>query len=131
MLTQMIAEMRKYGVVGIINNLLGYLIYLLLTWFWIDPKMVVTFMYPIGVVTAYYGHARYSFSYNGTHLRGIARYLIVHLIGYATNVGMLYLFWNRLGYPHQLVQAVAIFVVAFILFFLCRYFVFPKRLGYS
>jgi len=127
----MIAELRKYGVVGIINNLLGYLIYLLLTWFWLDPKLVVTLMYPIGAVTAYFGHAKYSFPYNGSHMRGIARYIIVHLMGYATNVGMLYLFWNRLGYSHQLVQAGAIVVVAFMLFFLFRYFVFSKRLLHS
>jgi len=127
----MIEEVRKYGVVGILNTLLGYLIYLLVTWFWLEPKMVVTLMYPIGAVTAYFGHARYSFSYNGSHLRGIVRYIIVNLIGYATNVGMLYLFWSLLGYPHQLVQAVAIVVVAIILFFLLRYFVFPQRLLHS
>lgn len=123
----MIAEIKKYGVVGILNTSLGYLIYLFLTWFWLDPKIVVTIMYPIGAVTAYFGHARYSFSYNGNHLHGIGRYIIAHLIGYATNYSMLHLFWNRLGYSHQLVQAVAIVVVAVILFFLFRYFVFNQR----
>lgn len=123
----MIAELKKYGVVGILNTLLGYLIYLFLTWFWLDPKIVVMLMYPIGAVTAYFGHARYSFSYNGNHLHSVLRYIIAHLIGCAINVGMLYLFWNRLGFSHQLVQAVAIVVGAVILFFLFRIFVFPKR----
>ena len=127
----MIEEVRKYGVVGILNTLLGYLIYLLVTWFWLEPKMVVTLMYPIGAVTAYFGHARYTFSYNGSHVHGIVRYIISHLIGYATNIVLLYLFWNRLEYPHQLVQAVAIVVVSVILFFLFRYFVFPRRLRCS
>jgi putative flippase GtrA len=122
----MIAEMRKYGVVGILNNLLGYLIYLFVTWFWLDPKIAVTLMYPIGVATAYFGHAKYSFSYKGRHSNGLVRYAIAHLIGYGANIGMLYLLWNQLGYPHQLVQAVAIFVVAGVLFFLFRYFVFPQ-----
>ena len=37
---------------------------------------------------------------------------------------MLYLFSDQLGYPHQVVQAVAIFVVARILYLLFRYYVF-------
>lgn len=123
----MFVELKKYGMVGILNNLLGYLIYLSLTWFWLDPKVAVTIMYPIGAVTAYIGHARYSFLYKGSHLDGVVRYIIAHLIGYATNFSMLYLFWNMLGYPHQLVQAISIIFVAVILFFLFRYFVFPKR----
>ena len=84
-------------------------------------------MYPIGAVTAYYGHAKYAFSYNGRHSHGLVRYIIAHLIGYGTNIGMLYFFWNQLGYPHQLVQAVAILVVAGMFFLLSRYFVFSER----
>ena len=122
-----LGQVRRYGIVGVLNNLLGYLIYLFITWFWLDPKIVVTLMYPIGAVTAYYGHAKYAFSYNGRHSHGLVRYIIAHLIGYGTNIGMLYLFWNQLGYPHQLVQAVAIVVVAGVLFLLFRYFVFSER----
>ena len=123
----MLGQVRRYGIVGVLNNLLGYLIYLFITWFWLDPKIMVTLMYPIGAVTAYYGHAKYAFSYNGRHSHGLVRYIIAHLIGYGANIGMLYLFWNRLGYPHQLVQAVAIVVVAGVLFLLFRYFVFSER----
>lgn len=126
-LTVMLGQVVRYGVVGVLNNLLGYLIYLLVTWLWLDPKVAVTLMYPIGAVTAYFGHARYSFAYSGRTSHGIVRYSIAHLIGYGTNIGMLHLFSDRLGYPHQLVQAAAIVVVAGILYLLFRYFVFPNR----
>jgi putative flippase GtrA len=118
-------QVVRYGVVGVANNLLGYAIYLLITWAWLDPKIAVTLMYPIGAVTAYFGHAKFSFTYRGSTSHGIARYVIAHLIGYGANVGMLFLFSDMLGYPHQLVQAAAIFVVAGILYLLFRYFVFP------
>lgn len=123
----MLGQVFRYGVVGVLNNLLGYLIYLVVTWFWLDPKIAVTVMYPIGAVTAYFGHARYSFAYSGRTSHGIVRYVIAHLIGYGANIGMLYLFSDRLGYPHQLVQAVAIVAVAGILYMLFRCFVFPRR----
>ena len=125
-LSAMLGQVRRYGIVGILNNLLGYLIYLLITWFWLDPKIAVTLMYPIGAVTAYYGHAKYAFSYNGRYSHGLVRYVISHLIGYGANIGMLYFFWNQLGYPHQIVQVVAILVVAGMLFLLFRYFVFGE-----
>lgn len=123
----MLTQVVRYGVVGVLNNLLGYLIYLVVTWLWLDPKVAVTLMYPIGAVTAYFGHARYSFAYSGRTSPSIARYAIAHLIGYGANIGMLYLLSDRLGYPHQLVQAVAIVAVAGILYLLFRYFVFPNR----
>lgn len=125
--TATLGQVARYGVVGVLNNLLGYLIYLLITWLWLDPKVAVTLMYPIGAVTAYFGHARYSFAYSGRSSHGIIRYAIAHVIGYGANIGMIYVFSDRLGYPHQLVQAAAIVAVAGILYLLFRYFVFPNR----
>lgn len=123
----MLGQVVRYGVVGVLNNLLGYLIYLLVTWLWLDPKVAVTLMYPIGAVTAYFGHVKYSFAYSGRTSHGIIRYAIAHLVGYGTNIAMLYVFSDLLMYPHQLVQAAAIVVVAGILYLLFRYFVFPNR----
>jgi len=37
---------------------------------------------------------------------------------------MLYVLWEKFGFPHQAVQAAAIFVCAGILFVLMKYFVF-------
>jgi putative flippase GtrA len=120
-------QLARYGVVGVLNNLLGYMIYLVLTWLWLDPKLAVTLLYPIGALTGYFGHARYAFGYGGRTSRGILRYAIAHLIGYGANIGMIHLFSDRMGYPHQLIQGLAIFVVSGILFLLFRYFVFPNR----
>ncbi|WP_210162866.1 GtrA family protein [Pleomorphomonas oryzae] len=125
--TNTFGQIVRYGVVGVLNNLLGYLIYLLVTWLWLDPKTVVALMYPIGATTAYFGHARYSFSYSGRASQGIVRYIVAHLIGYVSSIGMLFVFSDCLGFPHQLVQAVSIFVVAGILYILFRYYVFPQR----
>lgn len=126
-LTEKLGQVLRYGVIGLLNNLLGYLIYLVVTWLWLDPKVAVTLMYPIGAATAYFGHSRYSFVYGGFTSHGIARYFIAHLIGYGANIGMLYLFSDQLGFSHQLVQAVAIVAVASILYLLLRYFVFPNQ----
>jgi len=124
-----LSQLIRYGVVGLLTNLAGYLVYILLTWLWLEPKLAVTMLYPIGVVLAYFGHARYSFRYRGGTTSGMSRYLVAHAIGYVANITLLYVFSDRLSFPHQAVQAVAIFVVAGLLYLLFRFFVFPPLPG--
>ncbi|SPF51403.1 conserved membrane hypothetical protein [Syntrophobacter sp. SbD1] len=119
------AQIIRFCIVGVLNNLLGYLIYLALTWLWLEPKLAMTMLYPIGVFTSYFGHSKYSF-YNRAHTpRGVCRYIIAHAVGYGTNMLLLYIFVDKFFFPHQLVQAGAMCVLAVILFLLFRYFVFP------
>lgn len=120
-------EIIRYGVVGILNNLLGYLIYLLITYLGLDPKVAITLLYPIGVATAYFGHSKYSFAGHPRSNHTALRYLLAHAIGYAVNFVMLLVLVDHLGYPHQAIQGAAIFVVAGVLFLMFRYFVFPQR----
>lgn len=123
----MLQQIIRYGVVGVANNLLGYLIYLLVTWLWLEPKVAVSLFYPIAAFTAYFGHAKYSFSHDGHHEKIVPRYIIAHVIGYLSNMFLLYIFVDKLHFPHQLIQAIAIFVVAGILFLLFRFFVFSNK----
>ncbi len=123
-----IYQLIRYGVVGVINNLLGYLIYLFVTFFWIEPKIAITLFYPIGALTGYFGHLKYSFAYQGKHRFTLIRYGIAHFIGYSINFMMLFILVDKLKFPHQAVQGSAIFVVASALFLMFRYFVFPVKI---
>ena len=73
-------QVIRYGVVGVLNNLLGYLIYLLITFYWLDPMVAVSLLYPVGATTAYFGHSKYAFTYQGKNTHALARYIIAHLI---------------------------------------------------
>lgn len=121
-----VLQVIRYGVVGILNNLLGYLIYLLITMFGVDPKIVITMLYPVGATTAYFGHSRYSFSSHGGNTNTVLRYALAHFVGYCVNFLMLLILSDKLNLPHQAVQAFAIFVVAGVLFLMFKYFVFPR-----
>lgn len=119
-------QLFRYGIAGVLNNLLGYLVYLLMTYFGVDPKVAVTILYPISAVSGYFAHFKYSFLYREGHGVAIFRYALAHCAGYGLNVGMLAVFSDHLQFPHQAVQAAAIFVVAGFLFLVFRYFVFPR-----
>lgn len=127
-MTSILSTLRqviRYGVVGVLSNLLGYLIYLLITFFWLDPKVAVSILYPVGAATAYFGHSKYSFSYQGQGISPFLRYVAAHFVGYGVNILMLFMLSDKLMLPHQVVQASAIFVVGGILFLMFKYFVFP------
>ena len=119
-------QIIRYGVVGLLSNLLGYLVYLLITWLGVDPKLTVTLFYPLAATIAYSGHAKYSFSYKGGHAGGFSRYVVVHVFGYLLNITTLYFFVDVLFYPHQLVQLCNIFLVAGFLFVAFKYFAFQS-----
>jgi len=93
--------------------------------FWLDPKVAITILYPVGVAAAYCGHSKYSFSYQGNSNNALLRFSVAHLVGYRVNLLMLFILSDKLKLPHQAVQALAIFVIAGILFLMCKYFVFP------
>ncbi|MDG5467838.1 GtrA family protein [Deltaproteobacteria bacterium IMCC39524] len=119
-------QLIRYGVVGLLSNLLGYLVYLLITWLGVDPKLTVTLFYPLAATIAYSGHAQYSFAYKGGHASGFSRYVVAHVFGYLLNIASLYFFVDVLLYPHQLVQLCNIFLVAGFLFVAFKYFAFQS-----
>jgi putative flippase GtrA len=124
-----IAQFIRYAVVGAFLNLFGFLIYLVVTWLGMEPKLAVTVFYPLAVLYGYFAHKRVSFRHAGS-LRDIwpmVRYVFVYVLGYVINIGFLYLFHDRLGYPHQLVQVVVIAILIFFFFFSLRYFVYKEN----
>lgn len=118
------SQLLRYGVVGVASNLLGYGAYLLLTGSGATPKITMTLLYVVGVAVGYVGNRRLTFDYHGGHRGPVARYLVAHLLGYLLNFSALWLFVDRLGWPHQIVQALAIPLVAVFLFVALRHFVF-------
>jgi putative flippase GtrA len=121
-----ISQLFRYGLIGIATNLSLYLFYLLITYLGIEPKLSMTLAYIVGVLLGYIGHRNWTFEHKGALLGSGARYFIAHLFGYLINFLILLTFVDKLGYPHQWVQAAAIIIVACFLFVTFRFFVFPK-----
>jgi len=118
------SSLLRYGLVGAANNLLGYLAYLALTWRHVEPKLAMTLLYILACTIGFLGNRKWTFAYRGSMLWSALRYGIAHFMGYLLNLSLLLIFSDHIGYPHQYVQAVAIFVVAIFLYLVFRYFVF-------
>lgn len=119
-----VPQSLRFIVVGVLNNLGGYLLYIAVTWAGVDPKLTVAMFYPVAVLINYLTHARYSFDSRGDHGRRLPRYIVVYMLALLVNLGMLALFHDRMGFRHEFVQFAAFGVVGTFLFFSMKFFVF-------
>ncbi len=118
------SQLFRYGLIGMTTNLVGYSVYLLLTSLGNTPKITMTVLYVIGANISFFANKKITFSYTGNVFVSGIRFTITHLFGYLLNFLILMIFVDKLGYPHQLVQGIAIFVVAGFLFVCFKIFVF-------
>lgn len=120
-------RLARYGAVGMASNLVGYLLYISVTYMGLGPKVAMTLLYVSGATIGYLGNRQLAFYHTGSILRSSAGYLVAHAGGYAANFAILFAFVDMLGYSHQLVQAVAILVVAGYLFLVLNFIVFKDE----
>ena len=121
-----LGELIKYGLIGLVSNVLGYLAFLIITYYGVEPKLAMTILYISTATLAFFGNKRLTFKFADRLMESSVRYIITHIIGYAINLTILIVFMDILGYSYHWVQAVAIFIVAGFLFLMFKYFVFPK-----
>lgn len=123
-LKQSFRQLIIYGIIGVALNCIGYLVYLLLVYWHMDPKVAMTLLYVIGVVTSFLANRKFTFA----DQRGVSgsswRFIFAHGCGYTINLLLLLVLVDKMNYPHELVQAVAIFIVAVFLFLMNKFFVF-------
>jgi putative flippase GtrA len=117
-------QVFRYGVVGLLTNLTGYGIYLLLTYGGTDPKITMSTLYLIGAMLSFFGNRRITFAHTGSRPQAALRFGVAYFLGYLLNLALLIVFVDKLGCRHQLVQAISIFVVAAFLFLSLKLFVF-------
>jgi putative flippase GtrA len=120
-----VTQLFRYALVGLLSNVAGYLVYLAFTYLGGTPKVTMTLLYGVGAAVGFFGNRSLTFEHQGSIMGAGVRYVIAHCIGYLLNLSILIVFVDKLGYAHQWVQGVAIFVVAAFLFLAFKVFVFP------
>ena len=117
-------QLARYGILGTINNIFGYILYLLLTNFGLTPKLTMTMLYGVGMFVGFFYVKRFIFPCVGSVTYIGIRYVVAHFSGYILNFFILFLFVDVMKYPHQLVQAFSIITVAGFLFLTFKFYVF-------
>jgi putative flippase GtrA len=122
-------EFIRYAVVGAAANIFGFLLYALFTELGVSPVLTISIFYPVHIGIAFYLNKRWSFNFKGRLSASAVRYLAAYAGCYGLNVAMLKFFNGYLGYSHLIVQAIAIVVIAVLLFLAQKMWVFRAQDG--
>jgi putative flippase GtrA len=122
-----LAQLVRYGLVGVAVNLSGYLIFVAVTSLGMEPKLAMTVLYLCGVAAGFWGNRKWTFRERGRLFASALKYLGAHAVGYLLNLAILLVFVDRFKYSPRLVQFIAVFAVAGFLFIAFKYFVFVHR----
>ena len=57
----------------------------------------------------------------------MTRYFVMHVIGYAANLLIIYVGYDVLAFPHQLVQLFAMFFLAGMFFLVSKFLIFSSK----
>lgn len=123
-----IGNLFRYCWVGIGINLSCYLTFFCLVTAGLPPKIVVSVLYVVGIAVGYVVHRSVSFRSRARHRVSIPGYLGAHVVGFATNLGLIVVLSDGLGWDVRLVQLVAIGVVAAELFVLMQVVAFRPEM---
>ncbi|MCO4053320.1 MAG: GtrA family protein [Bosea sp.] len=117
----------RFLAVGSVVNIVFYGLYLLFTLAGGSPLAAMTVTYCGAVLAGFLLNRRITFSDRNIHDGALLRYCAAYGFGFFTNLTILWLFAERLGYSHEIVQALVTFILAIMLFLMQKYWVFPGR----
>lgn len=120
-------ELLRFGVVGVVSNLIVFVLYLMLSGAGMGPKVAMTVTYFLGVVQTFVLNKRWTFSHHGHLSATFVRYVGLYATGYLINFGALLVLVDNLGYQHEWVQGIMIWIIAVLLFVAQKLWVFRVR----
>lgn len=106
--------------VGATVNGLGYASYLDLTLLGLSPRSAVNVLRPVGLFSAFQGHARFAFESSSRDRQAAARCITVTVAGYLMNLVPLTILVDRLGLAHQIAQLITLAAIVPTMFVLLR-----------
>ena len=123
---KLIYESIKFSTVGIVHNLISYLIYLLITYYGGEPKMTVTILTIITAFIVYFINKNYVFRVKKRDRKYIIHFLMTYFSFYLINIGTLIIFVDNLGHPHQIVLLISMIICSGFSFIIQKIFIFSK-----
>ena len=121
------AQAIKYTLVGVASNLILYIVYLLLTFWGLGPKLAMSMLFATGVLQTFFANRRWTFQHVGDSRLALIRYSLSYAFGYVMNLLVLIVCVDTLKWPHQAVQGGMIIILAAILFCLQKFWVYRTK----
>nr|WP_272911488.1 GtrA family protein [Loktanella sp. M215] len=116
--------LTRYGIVGIVNNLVLYLAFVALVWAGTGPLVSAGICYVAGVAMSYWLNRIWTFESTARHSREVPKFLTAYAIGFCATLVMLRILLIWL--PPQLAQIFNIGLTAVVIYVSLRLLKFGK-----
>ncbi len=117
-------EFLKFLLVGILANLIYYLLYIILTYIGIDIFLATTFLFIITTIFSFKGNAKFTFKVKKTNNKNIISFYLIQLLFYFINIFTLFILVKNMGFAHELIQGILVICLAFFNFLISKKYVF-------
>ena len=118
------AQLGRFGVVGLALNAALYLLYLVLTAAGLSPIVASKLAFVVGVPLSLTAHRRITFRVGQISAARKVAFAALYVAAYVTQIGALFILHYGLGVPHPVAQAVAICMAALCPFFIQKQAIF-------
>lgn len=86
----------------------------------------MTIAYVLGIALTFAFNRLWTFEHRSDAAASLARYVTVYMMGYIVNFAALAVLSDRMNYPHEIVQACMVVLIAFFIFALQKFWVFRQ-----
>ena len=122
-----IVQLVKYNIVGVINTLVDFLIYQLLTYLGMKYAIAQCISYGCGILNSYFFNSRWTFKRDGGSKKEFIYFAAVNLVSMGLSVLLLKVCYDILRINSNLIsKAIVTPIVMLVNFFGSKLFVFTK-----
>ena len=115
----------KFGLVGVLNTLINWIIFILLNFIGIYYIVSNIIAYAIATANSYIWNSKWVFKYNGKNKKETTvKFLILNLIGLGLNTAILYLLVDMAGFNKLIALVITTSIVMIINYILNKAWVF-------
>lgn len=122
-----LGRILRFGVVGVVNNGVGYGLFVVMSLLGVGHLEAMTASYLVGMAISFWGNRSWTFAHDGPVWPTLARFLLANAVGYGVNFAVLHSLVAGAGVPQIPAQPVATGAVAVCTFTLMRRWVFRER----
>lgn len=104
----------RFLFVGVINTAVGYGFYALFIYIGFNPYIATTLSTILGVINSYFWNKYFTFRKPKKSLAEAVRFVLVYVISYAVNLGLVYLFVDLWGMNSYISGIICLFFTTII-----------------
>lgn len=117
-------QLVRFAIVGLSVNLALYGVYLVLTRLGTGHLVAAVAVFMLGMASSFAANQHWTFTHRGRGNVALWRFAAAYAAALVANLGLLYAFVDKYGFPHAFVQAASVILIAALLFLLLKYWVF-------